>query len=98
MFQREALWMRFEHDSFACNAMKVSVGGINALTGALKGEPGKPGVQDYLCKSQLWLDGIITEEDKVKQFVAMPVGQGYTIEEQLTGKVSRLVTSLHCFS
>lgn len=67
--------------------MKVSVGGINALTGAHKNEVAKVGVQDYLCKSQQWLDGIVKEKGKVKQFVAMPVGQGYTIEEQLTGKV-----------
>ena len=90
MFQREALWLRFEHQPTACNAMKVSVGGINALTGSLKGEVSKPGVQDYMCKSQPWLDGIVKDEGKVKQFVAMPVGQGYTIEEQLTGKVRLL--------
>ena len=87
MYQREALWLRFQHAESACNALKVSVGGINALTGALKTESGKPGVQDYLCKSQRWLNGIVKEEGKVKQFVAMPVGQGYTIEEQLTGEV-----------
>lgn len=88
MFQREALWLRLQHQPTACNAMKVSVGGINALTGSLKGEVSKPGVQDYMCKSQPWLDGTVKDEGKVKQFVAMPVGQGYTIEEQLTGKVS----------
>ena len=87
MYQREALWLNFKHQPNVSNAMKVSVGGINALTGAKKGEAGKAGVQDYLCKSQPWLDGIVKEEGKVKQFVAMPVGEGYTIEEQLTGKV-----------
>lgn len=81
------MWLKFEHSSDACNAIKVSVGGINALTGAPKNEPGKAGVQDYLVKTQPWLDGIVKEEGKVKQFVAMPVGQGYTVEEQLTGKV-----------
>lgn len=88
MYQREALWLRFSHSLDANNAIKVSVGGVNAITGALKNEPGKPGVQDYLCRSQPWLDGIVKEEGKVKQFVAMPVGQGYTIEEQMTGRVS----------
>lgn len=66
MFQREALWLRFEHAHTACNAMKVSIGGIHALTGALKNESGKPGVQDYLCKRQMWLDGIVKEQGKVK--------------------------------
>lgn len=97
MYQREALWLNFSHQANVSNAMKVSVGGINALTGRKKGERSKAGVQDYICKSQPWLDGIVKEEGKVKQFVAMPVGKGYTIEEQLTGKVSKLRSSEPAF-
>ena len=45
-----------------------------------------PDFQDYINPStQLWLDGICTEPGIVRQFVAMPLGEGYTIEEQLTG-------------
>jgi len=32
------------------------------------------------------LDGIKSGKDKVRQFVAMPLGQGFTVEGQLTGK------------
>ena len=34
---------------------------------------------------QPWLDGFCVAEGKVRQFVAMPLGQGYTAEEQVTG-------------
>lgn len=36
--------------------------------------------------SQLWLDGIATRDGKVNQFVATPVGSGYSVEAQMTGK------------
>lgn len=34
---------------------------------------------------QEWLDGISDEDGKVRQFVAMPKGSGYSIEAQVTG-------------
>ena len=36
---------------------------------------------------QPWIDGYNTGKDIVKQFVAAPLGQGYTVEEQLKSKV-----------
>lgn len=49
-------------------------------------------IQDYLVlgpgsKSyhQQWLDGISDVDGKVRQFVAMPKGSGYSIEAQVTG-------------
>ena len=35
---------------------------------------------------QPWLDGFNTGTAEIKQFVAMPLGQGYTVEKQVTGK------------
>ena len=35
---------------------------------------------------QPWLDGFRVEEGLIRQFVAMPLGAGYTAEEQLTGE------------
>lgn len=44
------------------------------------------GEQDYLAlPSQPWLDGFNVGKGKIRQFVAMPLGGGYTVEEQLTG-------------
>jgi hypothetical protein len=43
--------------------------------------------QDYVeVPGQPWLDGFCVEKGVVRQFVAMPLGQGYTAEEQVTGK------------
>jgi ubiquitin len=51
-------------------------------------EEGKS-VQDYIVTGfQLWLDGIATLDGKVMQFVATPVGSGYSVEAQLTGRDS----------
>jgi len=35
---------------------------------------------------QPWLDGYCVEKDIIRQFVAMPTGSGYSVEEQLTGE------------
>jgi hypothetical protein len=50
MYQREAMWMSFKsrHDSTASFAVKISVGGVNALTGLPQNES-TTGKQDYLA-------------------------------------------------
>lgn len=46
-----------------------------------------PEDQDYLSiPAQPWLDGFCVEKGKIRQFVAMPMGEGYTVEEQITGE------------
>ncbi|KAF8148063.1 hypothetical protein B0H34DRAFT_803183 [Crassisporium funariophilum] len=87
MFQREALWIQFKALSTR-PAVKVSVGGVNAISGVAKSSPAPPSSkQDYIVAGlQPWLDGIMTEEGIIRQFVAMPPGEGYTVEEQVTGK------------
>jgi hypothetical protein len=35
---------------------------------------------------QPWLDGYCVEKGIIRQFVAMPLGAGYTAEEQISGK------------
>jgi hypothetical protein len=96
MYQREALWMNFR--SSKPYAMKIYVGGVNAVSGEVAGDKDgaekklalwKEGknVQDYIVvPNQLWLDGIAVEPGKVRQFVAMPTGSGYSVEKQITGK------------
>jgi hypothetical protein len=87
MYQREALWLAFEAPSWKPCAVKIGVGRVNALTGEAWREGLHAGPQDYLvCPLQPWLDGIKTGEGRVRQFVAMPLGQGYTVEGQLTGE------------
>lgn len=85
MYQSEALWINFSGDyPFA---IKVAAGKINAVTGedwtdGLHRDP-----QDYMvAPEQPWLDGFCVEKGLIRQFVAMPLGSGYSAEEQLTGK------------
>ncbi len=87
MYQREALWLGFDAAWWKPNAVKIGIGGVNAISGrawdlALHDNP-----QDYLvCPQQPWLDGINAGEGIIRQFVAMPLGMGYTVEGQVTGK------------
>lgn len=88
MYQREALWLCFSGHHWHPVAVKIGVGGINALSGArfdtrLRARP----QQDYLvAPDQPWLDGIKAGEGIIRQFVAMPLGSGVTVEGQLTGE------------
>ena len=85
LYQREALFIAFKGASWRPTAAKVSVGRINAVTGKPYDEQIRPHEQDYvIIPDQQWLDGINTGKDLVSQFVAMPLGEGYTIEEQIT--------------
>ena len=87
MYQREAMWLAFEAASWKPNAVKIGVGRINVLTGEVWEEGLHTEPQDYIvCPTQPWLDGIKSGEGKIRQFVAMPLGEGYTIEAQLTGE------------
>jgi hypothetical protein len=90
LYQREALWIGFDAAPWKPNAVKVGTGGVNAVSGGrwqlqLHGDP-----QDYLvCPPQLWLDGINAGQGVVRQFVAVPLGLGYTVEAQVTGGESQ---------
>jgi hypothetical protein len=93
MHQSEALWLNFDagyvedRDTHYPFAIKVAAGKIDAVTGEgwsakLHGKP-----QDYMvAPEQPWLDGFCVEKGYIRQFVAMPLGEGYTAEEQLTGE------------
>jgi hypothetical protein len=86
MYQSEALWVNFTSSHGYPFAVKVAAGKVNAVTG----EPWADGLvrepQDYLSvPEQPWLDGYCVARGKVRQFVAMPLGSGYSVEEQLTG-------------
>ncbi|KAF8547913.1 hypothetical protein OG21DRAFT_829509 [Imleria badia] len=85
MYQREAMWMSFNYPDERSLAVKISVGGVNALTG-LPQNVSATTKQDYLPvggqSGQMWLDGISTSPGVVRQFVAMPSGKGFTVEGQ----------------
>ena len=86
MHQAEAMWLSFDSDSGYPFAIKVATGKICAVTGDAWAERLNRDPQDYLVvPEQPWLDGYCVEKGLIRQFVAMPLGAGYTVEEQLTG-------------
>ena len=87
MYQSEALWINFSGLNDYPFAIKVAAGKINAVSG----EPWEDGLnanpQDYVVvPDQPWLDGFSISKGLIRQFVAMPLGEGYTAEGQITGK------------
>jgi hypothetical protein len=86
LYQREALWLGFTAAAWQPNAVKVAIGNINAVSGVADNDQLHADPQDYVvCPEQIWLDGINTGHESIRQFVAMPLGQGYTVEAALTG-------------
>jgi len=102
LYQREALWLGFRSAAIGRSAepraVKVAVGGYNVLSGAREagGLTARP--QDYLvCPPQVWLDGVRTERGSVRQFVAVQLGQGLTLEATLGGAELRGGLQLRVF-
>jgi hypothetical protein len=92
MHQAEAMWLNFSssyvpgHGAQYPFAVKIAAGKIDAVSGEqwTNGLHGVP--QDYaVVPGQPWLDGFCVEKGIIRQFVAMPLGRGYTAEEQITG-------------
>jgi hypothetical protein len=87
MYQREAMWLYFDAPHWKPCAVKIGIGKVNAISGEPWDEKIVEGRQDYVvCPDQPWLDGIKAGEGFIRQFVAMPLGMGYTVEGQVTGK------------
>ena len=86
LYQSEALWLRFESVHGYEFAVKVAAGKVNAVTGADWSDELQRMPQDFVSvPKQPWLDGFCVGEGVIRQFVAMPLGSGYSVEEQLTG-------------
>jgi ubiquitin len=88
------MWVNFR--SVNKFALRVYVGGINAVSGEpmvpdmstfLRRQNGIEKKQDYVViPPQPWLDGIATSPGVVKQFVAVPFKSGYSVEHQIAGR------------
>jgi hypothetical protein len=94
MYQSEAMWLNFDayyaddHDTSYPFAVKVATGKVCAVSGETwRNDLSRKPKQNYLAiPKQPWLDGYCVEEGLIRQFVAMPLGTGYTAEEQITGE------------
>ena len=84
MYQSEALWINFS-SKFPC-AIKIASGKINAVSGESWNHRLSRYPQNYVVvPEQPWIDGFNVSKDQVRQFTAMPLGKGYSAEEQITG-------------
>ena len=94
MFQADALWINFDslqitNDQEYPVAIKIGTGKICAVSGKNWSSKLNRDPQDYIVvPQQPWIDGYNVGKDQVRQFVAAPLGEGYTAEEQLTGKAN----------
>jgi hypothetical protein len=93
MYQSEAMWICFSSERDAERgvrypfAVKVATGKISAVSGELWKNGVNQHPQDYVVvPEQPWLDGYCVQKGVIRQFVAMPLGAGYSPEEQVTGK------------
>ena len=89
MHQAEAMWISFGSHSGTPDypfAVKIATGKVCAVSGETWTEHLNRDPQDYVVlPDQPWIDGYCVEKGLIRQFIAMPLGEGYTVEEQITG-------------
>lgn len=101
VYLREAMWLSFGRSSEPA-ALQVGVGKVCAVsgkpwTGRLARGP-RNGPQNYVVlPRQPWLDGINSGDGTVRQFVAVPLGLGATVEGQVTGEETTGGVQLQAF-
>jgi hypothetical protein len=84
VYQREAMWLSFWSDE--PGALQVGIGKVCAVSGEAWAERLIQDPQNYVVlPEQPWLDGINAGEGFIRQFVAVPLGSGATVEGQVTG-------------
>ncbi|MFB7874298.1 hypothetical protein ACFC06_03530 [Nocardia sp. NPDC056064] len=84
VYQREAMWLSFSATTPA--ALKIGVGKVCAVSGKPWSDTLGQNPQNYVAlPRQPWLDGINSGDGTVRQFVAVPLGLGATVEGQVTG-------------
>ena len=98
MYQSEAMWLNFSSPRRYPFALRVAAGKIDAVAGGEWSEGLRRRKQNYLViPAQPWLDGYCVEKGIIRQFVAMPLGAGYTAEEQITGRAEHGGLQLQAF-
>lgn len=86
VYLREAMWLSFAGTAEPA-ALQVGVGKVCAVSG----RPWSPRLaldpqNHVVLPRQPWLDGINSGKGRVRQFVAVPLGLGATVEGQVTGE------------
>ncbi|MFE0719281.1 hypothetical protein ACFW2T_33065, partial [Streptomyces sp. NPDC058892] len=86
VYLREAMWLSFGGTRTPA-ALQVGVGKVCAVSGERWSGRLARTPQNYtVLPRQPWLDGINSGDGTVRQFVAVPLGLGATVEGQVTGE------------
>jgi hypothetical protein len=93
MYQSEAMWIAFSgreitfsHSDYPF-AVKIAAGKIDVITGKPWSDDLTEEPQNYVViPTQPWLDGFCARKGVIRQFVAMPLGAGYSAKEQITAQ------------
>ncbi|MEU6524481.1 hypothetical protein ABZ892_17075 [Streptomyces sp. NPDC046924] len=86
VYLREAMWLSFAGTREPV-ALQVGAGKVCAVSGRPWSDRPARDPQNYLVlPRQPWLDGINSGKGTVRQFVAVPLGLGATVEGQVTGE------------
>lgn len=86
VYLREAMWLHFGGTKEPA-ALQVGVGKVCAVSGKPWSDGLDRAPQNYVVlPRQPWLDGINSGKGTVRQFVAVPLGLGATVEGQVTGE------------
>ncbi|WP_171114887.1 MULTISPECIES: hypothetical protein [Streptomyces] len=86
VYLREAMWLSFAGTTEPA-ALQVGVGKVCAVSGRPWSDRLARDPQNYVVlPRQPWLDGINSGKGTVRQFVAVPLGLGATVEGQVTGE------------
>ncbi|MGW6708423.1 hypothetical protein ACWGDE_26500 [Streptomyces sp. NPDC054956] len=94
---REAMWLAFGGTTQP-TALQVGVGKVCAVSGERwTGKLGRRPQNYVVLPRQPWLDGINSGKGTVRQFVAVPLGLGATVEGQVTGEETTGGVQLQAF-
>ncbi|MFD4970423.1 hypothetical protein [Streptomyces sp. NPDC058424] len=86
VYLREAMWLSFAGTTEPA-ALQVGVGKVCAVSGRPWSDRLSRDPQNYVVlPRQPWLDGINSGKGTVRQFVAVPLGLGASVEGQVTGE------------
>ncbi|MFD7708813.1 hypothetical protein [Streptomyces sp. NPDC059786] len=86
VYLREAMWLSFAGSGEPA-ALQVGAGKVCAVSGKPWSDRLDRDPQNYVVlPRQPWLDGIKSGKGTVRQFVAVPLGLGATVEGQVTGE------------
>ncbi|MFJ8061468.1 hypothetical protein [Streptomyces sp. NPDC096142] len=97
VYLREAMWLSFA-GTHRPAALQVGVGKVCAVSGEPWSDRLSRDPQNYVVlPRQPWLDGINSGKGTVRQFVAVPLGLGATVEGQVTGEEVWGGVQLQCF-